>query len=190
MLIRDIIPEASPDTPKGSITRDLLLSKLWLCHELEGRNLDSFDNIYILGSWYGALALLIQQRPIYFKNIICVDKSPEKANYLSRLIKHHNLKDLHSICKPCENIKYQGNRILVINTSTNDMNGDTWLSNIPDGALVVLQGRDNQVESNGVDTLKKFDSAYPLDKTLLLDEIQVIGVDRKPYQRFMKIGIL
>jgi hypothetical protein len=69
---------------------------------------------------------------------------------------------------------------LVINTSTNDINGDDWLKNIPEGTLVAMQGR------NG--TLEEFDKQYPLDKTYFLDEVELEDPETE-YERFMKIGV-
>jgi hypothetical protein len=69
---------------------------------------------------------------------------------------------------------------LVINTSTNDIEGDDWLKNIPEGTLVAMQGR------NG--TLEEFDKQYPLDKTYFLDEVELEDPETE-YERFMKIGV-
>jgi hypothetical protein len=64
-----------------------------------------------------------------------------------------------------------------------------WFSRIPEGAMVAIQGRDNQENSNGIETLENFDEQYPLSEDLYLGEIEVLGVDEDLYRRFMKIGI-
>ena len=69
---------------------------------------------------------------------------------------------------------------LVINTSTNDIDGDDWLKNIPKGTLVAMQGRHG--------TLEEFDKKYPLRKTYFLDEVELEDPETE-YERFMKIGV-
>jgi 16S rRNA G527 N7-methylase RsmG len=118
-----------------------------------------------------------------------VDSSSEKARYLNRLLRKHKIEYVISVCDRAEKIDYQESEILVINTSTNDMVGTEWLSRIPEGAMVVIQGRDNQEESNGIETLENFDEQYPLSEDLYLGKIEVLGVDEDLYRRFMKIGI-
>lgn len=73
-----LIKEASPDTLIGSFTPDLIMSKLWLLYEVSRFN-KTFDTIYILGSWYGNLSLLLfQQHEITFRRIANVDERKEK----------------------------------------------------------------------------------------------------------------
>jgi len=56
-----LMNEVSPDTIEGSFSNDLVLSKLWLIRELK-RMQPTFGTIYILGSWYGNLSLLMLTR--------------------------------------------------------------------------------------------------------------------------------
>ena len=86
-------------------------------------------------------------------------------------------------------VDYKGDQILVINTSTNDIEGRDWLNNIPRGSIVVLQGRDHQELSNGIETIDSFDRAYPLSETLYLGSIVVEDHEGYNYLRFMKIGV-
>lgn len=190
MRAQEFIPEASPDTPAGSVTKDLIISKLWLCQKLKDLELTVFDQIYILGSWYGAFALMLKELPFEYHEIICVDSSPEKHQYLSKVIEKNKISRVSSRCENAEDIKYPNSNILVINTSTNDMKGSKWLSVVPRGSIVAMQGRDKQEHSNNVETLKKFDQVYPLSNQLYLNQISIVGVDGVKYQRFMKIGVV
>lgn len=186
-LIR--LVEFSPDTPEGSRSRDLDTSKLWLCQSLKKLGLDQFDNVYILGSWYGSLSLFLLVKHIKFKRAINIDWSHEKTEYVNHIIKRAALGNkIRAIARDCNDIEYQGEQMAVINTSTNDIEGMDWFDHIPSNTLVVLQGRDHQGTPNGIDTLSKFNRAYPLNKTLLLDTIPLTGVDDDVYHRFMKIG--
>lgn len=190
MRIKDII-ENSPDTPNGSISSDLNQSKFWLCRYLQHLNLTKFDYIYVLGCWYGSINFFLIKNNIKFDHIINIDKDRDKIKFVKNLIKQHNWADrIHAICQDVNNLTYQGNKILVINTSTNDIEGTDWLTNIPKNSVVALQGRDNQIESNGIETIEKFDQSYPLQKTLALKTKQLLSVDDEPYHRFLKIGII
>ena len=181
-----IIKEFSPDTPKGSRSRDLNISKLWLCRELNRLDLNRFETVYILGSWYGTMPIFLLKKHIVFDHCYCIDWDEEKTDYVNRL----NLPNVHAVAQDANTIKYKGDQILVINTSTNDIQGRDWLHNIPSSSTVAIQGRNQQAKSNGIETLVKFDKYYPLEKTLLLDSIPLEGVEGDIYSRFMKIGII
>lgn len=176
--------ESSPDTPQGSISRDLKLSKLWLCRELVRLGQTEFDTVYILGSWYGALGIFLLQQHIKFDCCYCIDWDQEKTEFVRKLA----LPKVRAVCCDVNEIEYNGNRILIINTSTNDIEGREWFRSIPKSSLVVLQGRDHQDISNGIETLSKFDRVYPLRETLLVDYLVLTGVEGDVYTRFMKIG--
>lgn len=188
MNIKELI-ESSPDTPLGSVSRDLVISKLWLCTALQTLGLTKFDKIYVLGSWYGATAIVIKSLPFIYQEIICIDEDYAKVEYFDNIINEKGWTDVVSVCDDANAIPYRGNDILVINTSTNDMPGTKWLDIIPEGSIVVLQGKDQQEESNGIETLNALDEAYPLSETLMLKELEVVDVHGEPYYRFMKIGI-
>lgn len=189
MRASEFLPESSPDTPKGSVSRDLILSKLWLCHELQRLNFTDFDQIYILGSWYGAMAFILRKLRFDFDHVFCVDNDDLKHQYLKKVLLRHQISDISSHCVNADNINYPSGKLLVINTSTNDIRGTKWLDRVPRGTVLAIQGRDNQEISNGVETLAAFDKEYPLSKDLFLDAITVTGVDDDLYKRFMKIGL-
>ena len=71
------LEESSGSSPQGSITNDLILSKMWICEVLKHLNRKKFSTIYILGSWYGNMALILDRMGIEYKNIINVDKNKE-----------------------------------------------------------------------------------------------------------------
>ena len=50
--------EFSPPTLRGSFESGLILNKLWLIHELK-KIKDQFSTIYVLGSWYGNMSILL-----------------------------------------------------------------------------------------------------------------------------------
>lgn len=185
-----IINESSPDTLRGSFSKDLVLSKLWVCKELVNLDLVKFDTIYILGSWYANMSLFLVDRYFDFDHCYNIDWDREKTEQASHILKCMQLSDkIHTVRADANSVKFTGDRILVINTSTNDISGRDWLDHIPKGAVVVLQGKNHQEDSNGIDTYDKFIRAYPLTKTEFTGFITLDDVRGDPYQRFMKIGI-
>ena len=178
--------ESSPDSILGSQTKDLVQSKKWLIHCLEQLGLDSFDHIYCLGSWYGLLGSLLVDSDLQFSHLYMIDWDKEKSDYVAQ--KSVSNKRVHSICMDVNRIRYVGESICVINTSTNDIEGRNWFTSIPSGSLVVLQGKDHQDLSNGEETLERFNKVYPLSQTLYLGSLVVEGIDSIIYNRFMKIG--
>jgi hypothetical protein len=71
------LDESSGNSLSGSMTRDLTASKVWLLSELEQIQQD-FSAVYILGSWYGNLALYMKLQPnITADKIILVEKNKE-----------------------------------------------------------------------------------------------------------------
>lgn len=182
--------ESSPDTPRGSVSHDLNLSKLWLFNHLTKLDLDPFDNVYILGSWYGSMGLFLLSSKINFEQAYNIDINREKTQYVAHIMKRLKMNDkIHSVTQDCNDVEFKGDRVLVINTSTNDIEGRDWLEHIPRGAVVALQGKNQQeFDDNGVDTLDKFNRAYPLSETLFVGHLTLEDVKGEPYQRFMKIG--
>ena len=129
--------EFSPHTLAGSFTPDLMASKQWLIKEL-GKLAPHADRIYILGSWYGNLSLLIADSAISYDEIINVDKDPraiERSNHMTR--KYDNI---HSIVQDANELDYD-NPSIIINTSCNDMPNLGWFDRIPNGTLIVAQTR-------------------------------------------------
>ena len=186
--IKQDINEDSPDTPAGSQTQDLNLGKLWLCRCLKRLGLDKFKKVYALGSWYGSIAQYILDRNIATKSIVLIDIDPKNTAY----VEQNRLNEkVHAITADCNKVKLDsGKKILVINTSTNDMLNEGWYDNIAPGTIVALQGRDQQWdnEENLYQTLEAFDSAFPMSETYCLGELPLTCAEGKDYLRFMKIG--
>ncbi len=188
MLVKLI--ESSPDTPKGSVSTDLNLSKMWIFRKLKELDMDNFDNVYVLGSWYGSISYFLMASSVKFKHCYCIDIDPEKIAHTMHYFKRMKMLDQFTPVKADANkIKFSGEKVLVINTSTNDIDGMGWFRNIEPGTACVFQGKNNQeFNSNGIDTLQKFDRAYPLSKTEFIGHLALDDTHGDPYLRFMKIG--
>jgi hypothetical protein len=184
--------ENSPDTPQGSRTEDLNLGKLWLLTTLNRLDLTEFDNVYVLGSWYGSMGPYLLYKNIKFDTAYLVDIKPKNTEWTQRLNRQLGIEDkIIAVTQDCCQTQFRGDRILVINTSTNDIASTQWLDNVPAGSVVAIQGRDGQPDNpdNLHQTLESFDRAYPLAEELVLDTIELDGADGQTYKRFMKIGL-
>lgn len=185
------LQEASPDTLPGSFSDDLVTSKQWLCNYLKLlQNTYNFDIITSLGSWYGNLAMFLDQNRIDFGKLILIDIDPEKISIAKTTLGNLNPYRILTLQRDANDHVYtKSPDQLVINTSCNDMEQNGWLDRIPTGSLVALQGR-NSVQSVPVVTqdIYEFDEAFPLAKTLVLKQ-RTLQDPTTIYQRFMKIGI-
>ena len=184
--------ENSPNTPQGSRTEDLNLGKLWLLTELNRLDLNTFDNVYVLGSWYGSIGPYLLYKQIKFNTAYLVDINPTHTEWTQRFNKRLGIEHcIIPVTQDCCQTQFVGDRILVINTSTNDIPSTEWLDNVPKGSVVAIQGRDGQPNNpdNQAQDIHTFDERYPLVKTLVLDTLPLKAIDGQPYNRFMKIGL-
>ena len=172
------LAEFSPDTLAGSFTKDLIVSKTWLISEVS-RIHNKFNTIYILGSWYGNLSLLLINQHIQFKKIINVDIDRDSLQTGYELAKKLNIADrIEPMVKDANKLDYSQavSPSLVVNTSCNDMSNQGWFDNIPPGTLVALQTRDDDLDE------------YQLSKTLYQGKRKLKDPETT-YVRVMKIGI-
>jgi hypothetical protein len=137
--------EFSPLTLRGSFESGLILNKLWLLHELE-KIQDQFGTIYILGSWYGNMSILLSKSNIQYNHIVNVDQDPavvRRAHRMSQILKIDDR--IEPMVKDANRLDYRqlDEDGLVINTSCHDMANQGWFDHIPAGVLVALQSRDD-----------------------------------------------
>ena len=191
-----MITESAPETLRGSFTPSLMLSKLWMCGALKRlmleENINRFNTVYSLGSWYGNMALFMLIKQVPFGTMVDVDLDPKYLATSKRLMpKLYRQGRLISLAADANTIDYDVPApSLVINNSTNNMRNAGWLAHIPTGTWVALQGRSNEPQNrfNTVSSLDEFDLEYPLSETLFLGGIPLRDPDDH-YQRWMKIGI-
>jgi len=137
--------EFSPPTLQGSFESGLILNKLWLIHELK-KIQDQFSTIYILGSWYGNMSILLAKSDIQYDHIVNVDKDPKVVRGSQRITRILDIDDrIEPMVKDANELDYRqlDEDGLVINTSCHDMANRGWFDHIPSGVLVALQSRDD-----------------------------------------------
>ena len=151
--------EFSPLTLQGSFESGLILNKLWLLHELQ-KIQDQFSTIYILGSWYGNMSLLLAKSQIQYDHIVNVDLDAAVVRGSQRIAHAMGLDDrIEPMVRDANELDYRqlDQNGLVINTSCHDMENRGWFDHIPQGVLVALQSRDDVDENL---------SEYDLSRTL------------------------
>ena len=191
-----MITESAPETLEGSFVPSLQLSKLWMCGALKRlmrqENINKFNTVYSLGSWYGNMALFMLIKQVPFHTMVDVDLNPKYLAVSTRLMpKLYAQGRLVSLAADANTIAYDlPAPSLVINNSTNNMRNAGWLDHIPAGTWVALQGRSNEPKNrfNTVSNLAEFDQEYPMSETLFLGGIPLRDPDDQ-YIRWMKIGI-
>lgn len=177
-----MLTEDSPLTIAGSFTEDLILSKMWLCSTLCDLGFSDFKDICILGSWYGNLALVMRVYPIRYDRMLLIDKDPACLSISQKIF--DSLGDRRISCEVMDanEIRYPRNISMVINTSCNDIQGDSWYRRIPNGCAVALQSRDDYED------LKDLDSRFQMSKIMYLGT-KSLNDPEGPYVRLMKIGL-
>jgi hypothetical protein len=170
------------------MTRDLTASKVWLMSEL-ARIQQDFSAVYILGSWYGNLALYMKLQPrITADQIILVEKNKEFLTTSRRLLDLAGADNVEYMLADANLLDYRqlGSSGVVVNTSLTNMPGRAWFLNIPDGTLVVLQGRDHDPNRNFESTQSIIDR-FPLSEVLYHGSMQLQDPETE-YTRYMVIG--
>ena len=182
------LDESSGYSLAGSLTRDLTASKVWLLSELEQIQKD-FSTIYVLGSWYGNLALYMTlEGRIQADKVVLVEKDKNFLSASKRLLDLAGADNIEYMLKDSNKVDYRqlGDRGCVINTSLTDMQGRSWFLNIPDGTLVVMQGRDHDPNRN-VSSTQDIVDRFPLSQVLYHGRMGLRDPETE-YTRYMVIG--
>lgn len=182
------LDESSGYSLSGSFTRDLTASKVWLLTELE-RIQQDFSTMYVLGSWYGNLALYMTLQPrIDADRIILVEKNKEFLSTSQQILDRAGARNVEYMLADANKLDYRqlGDSGVVINTSLTDMPGRAWFLNIPSGTLVVLQGRDHDPGQEYESTQQIVDR-FPLSEVLYHGKMQLRDPETE-YTRYMVIG--
>ena len=190
MILNELyqLEESSGYSLQGSFTRDLTTSKVWLMQELARIN-PAISTVYILGSWFGNLALYMTLDPmLQVKKIINVETDQSMLDQSKRMLDHVGARNVEYMLKDANTLDYRqlGTDGAVINTSLTDMDGTEWFQNIPDGTVVVMQARDRVDRKpfySTDDILRKF----PLDQVLYQGSLKLKDPETA-YNRFMVIG--
>lgn len=183
------LDESSGYSLKGSLTHDLTTSKVWLLSEL-AKIQNQFSTAYILGSWYGNMALYMTLMPaVDADKIILVEKNSKFLAVSRDLLQLAGARNVQFMLADSNRVDYRqlGDDGLVVNTSLTDMPGRAWFDRIPPGTTVAMQARDH-------DPGAKFESPEDIVQKFPLSQVIYTGTKRlidpeTQYNRFMVIGI-
>jgi len=195
MNTREIF-ESSGYSLEGSYTPDLVFSKLWLARELKSvlqqQGIDSVPVAYILGSWYSNLSTVLRRTGVPIDRIVDVERRGEWLRTGQQLQQDMNISGVQYMQADANEIDYRQLQQpgLVINTSTNDIPDHGWFDHIPEGTLVVMQGRDSVPDGaehtyNSPEDLLQM---YPLEHVLYSGTWDLEDPETE-YQRSMVIGV-
>ena len=190
MILNELyqLEESSGYSLQGSFTRDLTTSKVWLMQELARIN-PAISTVYILGSWFGNLALYMTLDPmLQVKKIINVETDRSMLDQSKRMLDHVGARNVEYMLKDANTLDYRrlGTDGAVINTSLTDMDGTEWFQNIPDGTVVVMQARD-RVDRKPFYSTDDILQKFPLDQVLYQGSLKLKDPETA-YNRFMVIG--
>jgi len=191
MILEDIfaLDESSGYSLEGSFTPDLVFSKLWLIREL-AKIQPQVDTMYVLGSWYGNLAVLLTRYPqVQVNKIINVETDPKFLKGSQHILDQAGADNVEYMLKDANDLDYRqlGKDGVVVNTSLTDMPGTDWFENIPAGTTVVLQARDNDPGEQFYSD-KDIQQKFPLSQVLYSGELELEDPETQ-YTRFMTIGV-
>lgn len=171
----------------GSCEKDLLLSKIWLQHHLPQRQ---WNKIYVLGSWYGNMGLILRWLGLDFGHLTNVDANKRYCIDTKKIYQLADFDRPYTVVQEDVNLLNYNDADLVINTSTNDIESDKWFRNIPQGTWVAIQCRNNQAAFEYADrptNYKEFLRLFPIG-TIHYSGRMKFKTPSESYERYMLIG--
>ena len=191
MILEDIfaLEESSGHSLEGSFTQDLVFSKFWLMREL-AKIQPHISTMYVLGSWYGNLALFLNRYPmVQVDHVINVETNSKFLKGSQQILDQAGVSNVEYMQKDANDLDYQqlDKDGAVVNTSLIDIKGTDWFNNIPSGTLVVLQARD-RVDDEQFRSPEDIQQQFPLSQVLYSGSLELQDPETE-YTRFMTIGI-
>jgi len=187
MLINEVasLEESSGSSLEGSFTRDLVFSKYWLMHELSQIQ-PHISTMYVLGSWYGNLALFLNRYPrVRVDHIINVETDQERLNTGEYILNQAGACNVEHMLKDANRLDYRqlDSDGAVVNTSLTEMSDTDWFKHIPSGTLVVLQARDHNPDKQ-FRSVQDIQHKFPLSQVLYSGSLALKDPETE-YTRFI-----
>jgi hypothetical protein len=187
------------DNQYESFSHGLVVSKIWLCDELEKiivqENIDN-PKLNILACWDNLLSfMLLTRKPNGYKEINAYDLDTiaiDSANKITDTWRFEYSK-INNHVADINQIAYNDKDAIYINCSIDQMEENTWYDNIPINSLICFQSTDVTSDDNRwhitqhISSLDNLISKYKLTK-LLYSGIKNINYGPWEYNRFMIIG--
>lgn len=183
-----------------AFSHGLVVSKIWLCEELEkilDRRKISKPEVYILGGWHNVLSfMLLTRRPNGYQFINSYDldaKSTEVANKICDTW----LYEFPRVTNYTENVNDlnfdTSKNAVFINCSVDQFNGTQWYDLIPTNSIVILQTTNVTTRlppwniTQPCPNIRTLFERYPM-QYLLYHGSKKINYQQFGYVRYMMIG--
>lgn len=184
-----------------SFRHGLIVSKLWLCEELEKiiTPLNTKHEVHILGSWTNILGFMMLVRNHKLYSVVHgYDIEPtaiDIANSINNAWMFEEPK-VHNHATNINDIDYSlhGENRLYINCSIEHLTSRDWYSKVPADSMVCLQSTNMNIEGDPWDindytpNIETILERYPMKK-ILYQNIKNIRYNHFGYDRFMIIGV-
>lgn len=171
----------------GSCEHDLILSKFWLAKNLPKKH---YNKIYVLGSWYGNMGLILKFLNFDFESIVNIDENKRYCLDNQKIYKLTKFDRPYKILnRNCNKVDYS-DADLIINCSINDIKKDIWFDQIPHNCLVAIQCRNNQpfaFEKDRPNNFNDFQNMFEFNHKIYEGKIPLQNAEEL-YQRYMIIG--
>jgi precorrin-6B methylase 2 len=185
------IVEVNKDTLTDSNDDNLQICRHWALTQLR-KIKNNFDVIYILGSWYGNLSLMLSDFPsIKYEKIINIDIDEHSIDTSNKLVNKNNITNIENVVQDANTVDYNelGPDGLVINFSTTNIEGTDWFNNIDQGTLVLLKARNNDPGAiNKFNNITDLIEKYPL-KRVLFQGTKELTDPETAYECYVVIGL-
>ncbi len=179
-----------------------ILSKLWLCEELETilTNIEYTNpTVNILGGWINVLGFMMQiRKPNYYREINSYDSDPESTRMSDRLCDAWKFEKskIYNKTNDVRHLRFNQNtpELIFVNCSVDQFVGTKWYDNLPDKSIVCLQTTNLPIENapwnitQETKTISELLDKYKLNQILYTGE-KYFDYGELKYTRLMSIGI-
>ncbi len=105
------LEESSGYSFEGSWTPDLVFSKLWLARELKNiladNQVDVVPVIYVLGSWWGNMSVILDRAAVPVEKIINVDSNAKWLRGSQQLTRAMNINNVQTMRADANHLDYR-----------------------------------------------------------------------------------
>jgi hypothetical protein len=184
-----------------SFTQGPVISKLWLCTELE-KILDTLNytnpTVHIFGGWVNVLGFMLQiRKPEYYNEINSYDMDDEStriSNNLCDAFKFTKSK-IYNITADASKLDFRKlPELIFVNCSIDQFEDTTWYNNIPNGSIVCLQTTTLPIKNAPWRIVQETRNMNELLEKYKLSKVLYQGTKQFPifnssFTRLMAIGI-
>lgn len=189
--------------PYESFYHGLVVSKIWLCEELE-KITDQLEynkpHVKILGSWHNLMAfMMLVRRPKGYSWLNCYDMDESAITVADQICNTWiEIEEPHVTNHVADVLKLDFSSdptdTVYINCSVDQFDNESWYSTIPNGSIVCMQTTDLVDDSQNWDIVQKTKDLNEFTDRYKMSNVIYQGVKKIPYRsghynRLMVIGV-